>query len=269
MTKPTRTKRPHDAPSEYDAWAPFYDLIHEGLPGEAEFYVGQAVRIGGATLELGCGTGRLAIPMALSGVDVTGLDNSPAMLALCREKIRRFPRLSGSLELVEADMRAFTLERRFRFIAMAYRTFMQLLTPEDQCACLECVHRHLADDGVFILNLWAARPSRVVTAHEWSLAGEHHIPDTGERLVHYHRARYDEDRQLIIEEHRIEERDHYDRLLRESRLPLARAWVTPREMKHLVRRCGFDVEAVFGDFNCRPFRPEHTEMIWVLRRTGT
>ena len=59
--------------AEFDAWARYYDLIHEGLPGEAEFFVGQAARLGGQTLELGCGTGRLAVAMAMSGADVVGL----------------------------------------------------------------------------------------------------------------------------------------------------------------------------------------------------
>ena len=92
---------------EFDGWAPYYDLIHKGLPGEAEFYVGQAVRIGGPTLELGCGTGRVAIPMAMSGVDVIGLDLSPRMLELCREKSEAVSPLQGSIELVEGDMATF------------------------------------------------------------------------------------------------------------------------------------------------------------------
>ncbi len=271
MSSPARRSRRKPAPAEYDAWAPYYDLIHEGLPGEAEFYVGQAVRIGGPVLELGCGTGRLAIPMAMSGVDVTGLDNSAGMLALCKEKARRIRRLPGKLDLVQADMRDFDLAAEFKLVVMAYRTFMHLLTPADQCACLQQVRNHLRDDGVFILNVWAARPSRIVAVRgmhdpgEFLLAGEHHIPDAGIRLVHHHTAEYDEVRQLIIERHRIEEWDHRGRLLREAELPLVRAWVTPREMEHLVRRCGFDIEAVFGDFDCRPLGPEDNEMIWVLR----
>ena len=86
--------------AEFDAWAEYYDIIHQGLSGEAEFYVGQAVRIGGRTLELGCGTGRIAIPMAMSGVAVTGLDRSDAMLAICREKLSAAGPLSGSPRLL-------------------------------------------------------------------------------------------------------------------------------------------------------------------------
>ena len=73
--------------ADFDVWAAYYDLVHKGLPGEAEFYLGQAVKRGGPVLEVGCGTGRIAISMAMSGLDVTGIDNSAGMLALCREKM--------------------------------------------------------------------------------------------------------------------------------------------------------------------------------------
>ena len=71
--------------AEFDSWAAYYDYLHPGLPGEAEFYGGQALRRGGPVLEAGCGTGRLAILMAMSGLKVTGVDNSAAMLAVCAQ----------------------------------------------------------------------------------------------------------------------------------------------------------------------------------------
>ena len=71
---------------EFDAWAKYYDLIHQGLDGEAEFYIGQAARARSRTLELGCGTGRICIPMAMSGCDVVGVFFG-AMVAKEPEKI--------------------------------------------------------------------------------------------------------------------------------------------------------------------------------------
>ncbi len=260
------------APAPYDPWADFYDAVHLGLPGEAEFYVGQAVRRGGAVLELGCGTGRIAIPMAMSGVDVTGLDNSKAMLAVCRRKLRAVGRVPGKLKLVHADMRDFDLGRRFDFIAMAYRTFMHLLTPPDQRRCLETVRRHLADDGRFILNCWAPRPStltpvRACSAGLLQFAGRHPLDDE-HSLIHFCATICDEHRQILSEEHVIHVVDENGTVLRTETLPMERAWITPREMDNLVRLCGFDVEAVFGDFDCQPFDAASTEMIWVLRKAG-
>lgn len=257
--------------AEFDAWADYYDLIHQGLPGEAEFYVGQAVRIGGPALEIGCGTGRVAIPMAMSGVDVTGLDVSAAMLDVCRDKLRAAGPVPGSLDLVQADMRAFDLGRTFAFIAMPYRTFMHCLTPEDQRACLGAVARHLAPDGVFILNVWAARPSLIAPhvgagAAGMRLSGIYPLDDEGHRLAHFCASRYTESRQELAEDHLLHLLAPDGAVEHTQYLSLVRAWLTPREMEHLVLACGFSVEAVFGDFDCAPFGPASTEMVWVLRR---
>jgi len=258
--------------AEFDRWARYYDLIHEGLPGEAEFYVGHAVRCGGKTLELGCGTGRLAIPMAMSGVDVAGLDNSAAMLERCREKLRAVGKTSGTLTLVAGDMADFDLGTEFSFIAMAYRTFMHLLTPEDQQRCLAAVRRHLADDGRFMLNCWVPKPSLIATtvggphAGLMRLAGRYPIPDTGRVVLHHHSATSDEFLQLLYETHRIQELDAQGNVIEEVTLTLTRAWITPREMSHLVRLAGFDVEALFGDFDCGPLTEKSTESIWALRK---
>lgn len=260
------------AGAEFDAWAPYYDLIHDGLPGEAEFFICQAVRLGGKTLELGCGTGRIAIPMAMSGVEVTGLDSSAAMLERCREKLEAVGPVKGKLTLVEGDMAAFDLGKRFRFIAMAYRTFMHLLTDTEQQRCLLAVRRHLAKDGVFILSTWAPRPSTIVGSvagpfeGRFRTIGTYALPGDGHKIVHHYASVVDEFRQMLDEKHRIQEIDADGNVCHETELPLVRVWTTPQEMNHLVPLCGFRAEAVFGDFDCNPFTEKSTEMIWVLRR---
>lgn len=260
--------------AEYDAWAEFYDLLHPGLPGEAELYVGNAVRIGGPVLELGCGTGRLAIPMAMAGLDVTGLDISRPMLAECRRKAHAVGRLRGKLKLVHADMTDFDLDREFDFIAMAYRTFMHVIEPEQQRRCLAAVRRHLSEHGVFILNVWAPRPS-VIAPHisaasgAMRLVGRRALPGVpGRNLLHFCAARYDEGRQVMVEDHLIQILDKKGAIRETRTLTLVRAWMYPREMDHLVRLCGFKVESVMGDFDGAPFAEPHTEMIWILRRAS-
>jgi len=255
--------------AEFDLWAEYYDVIHNGLPGEAEFYVGQAVRIGGETLELGCGTGRIAIPMAMSGVRVTGLDNSKAMLDVCREKANEVGSVPGSLHLVQADMRDFALDREYDFVAMAYRTFMHLMSQDEQRRCLVNVRRHLAADGVFILNLWAPRPSSVaLLAGNGSgglrFAGEHPLRNDDLRLVHYCGSRVNEYLQELSEEHVLHVVDAQGKVRRSQVLSLVRTWLTVREMDNLVRLSGFEIRALFGDFDCGPFTQHSTEMIWVL-----
>lgn len=258
--------------AEFDAWAAYYDLIHPGLPGEAAFYAGQAVKRGGPLLEIGCGTGRIALPIALSGLPVIGLDNSIPMLAVCREKQAQIEPISGTLDLIAADMRAFSLKRRFPLILMAYRTFMHCLNPQEQLACLDCIYQHLDTGGELLCNLWAARPGALArfsssydeNSFQW--VGTVEMPEEKIVLEHFHTAWRDDARQLLHEMHWIQEKNLRGKVVHEEYLPLLRAWITPREMEHLVHRAGFSVVNVLGDFDGAPFNGHQDEMIWHLRR---
>ncbi len=253
----------------FDAWAEYYDLIHQGLPGEAEFYIGQAVRRGGRVLELGCGTGRIAIPMAMSGLDVTGLDNSGPMLDMCRYKMSAIGPTRGTVTLVQDDMSDFELHDTFTTIAMAYRTFMHLLTPDQQRRSLRAVRRHLAPDGMFIMNTWRPNLATLIPPTRGKSPGfrEAGRYDAGDvTVVHRVRTGIDEYRQLLIEDHQVSEIDGDGRVVREASLPMVRAWTTLRELKHLVELEGLRAEAVFGDFDANALSEQSTEMIWVLRR---
>ncbi|MCP4645573.1 MAG: class I SAM-dependent methyltransferase, partial [bacterium] len=226
--------------AEYDAWTDYYDYVHLGLEGEAEFYVGQAVRIGGPALELGCGTGRIAIPMAMTGVDATGLDMSGAMLERCRDKLEAVSPVEGSLELVEGDMTEFELERTFDFIAIPYRSFMHLMTSEAQRSCLKCVRRHLNEQGTLILNLWAAKPSAIAAQlntddDQLEYVGRYPVPGTEISMLDHCAAEYNEFAQSLVEEHLLQEIDGDGNVLGTETLHLTRTWLTYREMDNLVR----------------------------------
>ena len=256
----------------FDPWADLYDVVHTGLDGECEFFVAQARDLGVDTLEIGCGTGRLTLPIAASGIDITGIDNSSKMLAQCREKKKTLGKIRGKLTLCKADMCDFDLRRQFGFVYMAYRTFMHALTPEMQRGALASAHRHLTDEGLFILSTWAARPSAIQRAIGGPFAdtlrevARYRLPENGHTLVHYHRARYDEFRQLLIEDHDFHEMNVRGRIERKHHAPLIRAWTTPREVLHLVALEGFAVEKVLGDYQGTPFCEESSEMIWFLRK---
>jgi SAM-dependent methyltransferase len=256
--------------AEYDPWAPWYDLVQPGLPGEAEFYVYEAALRREPTLELGCGTGRIAIPMAMSGVDVTGLDISPGMLDLCAGKLEYVLPVKGRLRLVEADMRAFRLRRKFGLIVMPYRSLMHCLTPEDQLACFHCVREHLSPGGEFILNLWVAGPAELNLLHDRPQGARlrkiatHVVSRAGATLTHYANAWRDDHAQLLHETHRVVEKSPSGRVRADERMTLTRTWITPREMGHLAARSGFRVKAVHGSFDGEPFGAESTEMIWRL-----
>jgi SAM-dependent methyltransferase len=133
----------YDYPELYDALLP----VGAHLP----FYADLARRQSGDVLELACGTGQLTVPIALKGVPTTGLDQSPAMLAVANE---RAAAANVPVALVQGDMRDFALDRSFKLIFVARNSLLHLLSTEDLLAALTATRRHLAPDGLFAFDIF-------------------------------------------------------------------------------------------------------------------
>jgi SAM-dependent methyltransferase len=118
----------------------------EDLP----FWLELASRAGGPILELGCGTGRVLIPLAQAGYHTIGLDNDPAMLKFLQSHLR--PDIQYSPELIEADISEFYLARQFPLIILPCNT-ISTLSNEQRVLCLGCVRRHLDKGGIFAISL--------------------------------------------------------------------------------------------------------------------
>src|SRR5689334_285697 len=118
--------------------------------GDMAFYSGLAVQTGGPVLELGCGTGRVLLPIARSGIACTGVDPSEQMLRVLRGK-----QPPENLTLVQGSMQSFDLpERRFALAYIAFRAFQHLLTTEDQLEALARIREHLRPGGLLALDLF-------------------------------------------------------------------------------------------------------------------
>jgi SAM-dependent methyltransferase len=139
-----------------------YDAFYVGgappIAGDIAFYDRLAQATGGPVLELGCGTGRIALALAQAGLSVTGVDVSAGMLALARRKSERLAAAaSRCLTFVEGDMARLDLGRRFGMAFIAFRSFQHLLTIDEQRATLTGVRRHLRPDGRMALHLFDPR----------------------------------------------------------------------------------------------------------------
>lgn len=262
----------------YNSWAKYYDLVHEGLPGDVEFYVKQAVTSQGPALEIGVGTGRIAVAIAQAGVDITGIDDSPEMLTLCRARKRAAGRTPGRLTLLRADMSNFHIgtakqTAQFRFIGMPYRTFLHLMTPQEQRACLQCVRSHMAEDGLFVVDTWApdarflANASKGGKSERLRQVGRFRLTETGPWIEHYQAQTCNEFHQSLTEIHVFREVNNRGKTLREEVLPLVRVWSSRREMENLLLLCGFNIEAVYRDFHESPADRSGTTLVWVLSKS--
>ena len=258
----------------YDDWAEIYDSVYSYVRSDIPFYVEQALASGGAVLELGVGTGRVALRVAAHGVDVVGLDSSDAMLAVARRNLDA-ANLAGSVELVSGDMRDFDLRgadgerRQFSLVAIPFRGFLALMSVEDQTRALERVRLHLRPDGRLAFSVFVPDPNM---AFEQSDAPRHLAdvsdPRTGAEYVLYQQTSYDFHNQVVSVRMMIDELDAARavrrRLYRDYRLRYAHRW----EIHHLLTACGFEVEALYGDFDMSEFDEYSTEMIWVARLAG-
>ena len=258
--------------SEYDRTdAGIYDSFSPGLEGDEAFYVEEAARAEGPVLEIGCGTGRIMIPIAESGVSIVGLDRAPAMLEVARRKIDGLPdETKRRLQIVEGDMRTFSLERRFPLAIMPYRAFLHMMTAEDQRRALSRIREHLTDRGRLVFNVFdpsieliAAymKPPRGTLNH----LGSFTHPETGRRVLVSDTRRYDPQEQTLEEHRFFEEVDDEGRVISKTTTPLHLRYVHRYEMQYLLELCGYEIEALYGDFQRGPFS-HGNEQVWVARR---
>jgi SAM-dependent methyltransferase len=130
--------------------ADLYAAIHDGTPGDVEFYRRQCDGAS-SVLELGCGHGRILSELAQAGRDVVGLELDAGQLALARDTLA-----GRGVQLIEGDMRTFDLGRRFDRILIPHTGLYCLLSEHDVVACLQAVARHLHPDGRLVLDAYHA-----------------------------------------------------------------------------------------------------------------
>ncbi|MDQ4078902.1 MAG: class I SAM-dependent methyltransferase [Chloroflexota bacterium] len=265
-----------DQAGGYDTYAFIADLYDYVVPyrtrQDVAFFVEAAQSAGGPVLEVGCGTGRVLIPTARAGVEITGLDASPQMLEVCRKRLLDEPEaVQSRVQLVQADMRDFDLAQTFQLVTLPFRPFQHLTTVEDQMSCLRSIHRHLVDNGQLILDIF--NPSLEVLVQE-NLGEE--FGDEPEFTT--------PDGRRIIRRHKVVDRDYFNQINhveliyyithpdgREEVLvhAFAMRYLYRFEAEHLLARCGFEVQQVYADYDKNPYGSKYPgELIFVARKAA-
>lgn len=225
----------------------------------------------GPCLELGCGTGRVLIPVASAGVEVTGLDASPAMIVRARQKAAALPEeVRGRIALDEGDMRTFALPGRFALIYVPFRAFLHLMTARDQVDALENIHRHLLPGGRLALNffdpdLGLIAGSDAAVGGVLKRTGDEFVdPRSGNLLIEWATVHYHQVRQEIEQYFIYEELDRRGRVVNRFYRALRMRYIFRYEFEHLLARCGFTVEALYGSWDRGPV-VQGSELIWIAR----
>ena len=253
---------------EYMAIAELYDYV---VPyrerADVGFFVEAAKESGGPVLEVGSGTGRVLIPTAQTGIEITGLDLSPHMLAICRERLKAEPEeVRTRVRLVEGDMRQFELAQSFQLVTLPFRPFQHLTRVEEQLACLSCIRQHLREGGKLILDIFNPKLESLVQkdfGKEMAEEPEFSMPD-GRRVIRRHTVvSRDVANQINTVEliYYVTHPDgHQERLV--QAFPMR--YLFRFEAEHLLSRAGFTVEQLYADYDKSPYGSKYPgELIFV------
>jgi SAM-dependent methyltransferase len=231
--------------SAYDNIARLYDPWSRSVVEDVAFYVEEAVRSGGPVLELGVGTGRIAVPIASAGIRVVGVDTSAGMLQVARERAEL---AAAEVDLRLGDMREPPVEERFPLVVCPFRSLLHMETDVDRRAALRAVARCLEDGGRFVFDVFTPGADDIADTHGRWLEREPGI---------WERADWNEDTRTLIL--RVRGPDS------ESEMSLA--WLSVPEWKELLRDEGFVVDAVYGWFDRSAWRGGE-DSVWLCRHNG-
>jgi SAM-dependent methyltransferase len=232
--------------SPYDAISELYDPWSRSVVEDVAFYVDEAVAAGGPVVELGVGTGRIAIPVASEGISVIGVDNSPGMLEVCR-KHAEMAGVSERLDLRLGDLTEPPVEERVALVTCPFRAFLHLMSEAERLRALQAARELLVPNGRLIFDVFAPGADDIEATHGKWIERE---PGIWERAV------WDEQARTLTLSVKDEDGDG-------STMQLA--WTTPLEWRRLLDRAGFEVAGLYGWFDRRPFEGGE-DSIWVARR---
>ena len=231
--------------SGYDEIARLYDPWSRSVVEDVAFYVEEAVRSGGPVLELGVGTGRIAVPIAAAGVPVVGVDLSEGMLGVARERAEA---AGVEVDLRQGDMRDPPVGGTFPLVVIPFRSLLHMETDDDRRAVLRVVARLLQPAGRFVFDVFAPGPDDIADTHGRWIEREPGI---------WERADWDEETRTLTLRVRGPQGD----------AEMSLAWLSVGEWKDLLREEGFVVDAVYGWFDRQPWRGGE-DSVWVCRYPG-
>jgi SAM-dependent methyltransferase len=237
-----------------------YDLHHarHAFAADIPFYIAQAHKRGEPILELGCGTGRITIPIANEGVEVWGLDISPEMLAAARRKSEA---LGLGINWVQADSRNFHLGQKFNLIFYPFNSIQHLLTLTELEDCLACVKEHLAPTGKFIVDIFNPSLGKLLNDHsQITEITQYSAPDGNGTIKVLESHLYHKDSQIL------EVLWHYRREDGGTEtIPASMRIIFPQELDTMLKYCGLMLEEKLGDYDGSPFRADSPKQLAITR----
>jgi SAM-dependent methyltransferase len=233
--------------SPYDRIAHFYDPWSRSVVEDIPFYVAEARKAGGTVVELGVGTGRIAVPTAQAGVRVIGIDSSAGMLEVCRARAVEVG-VEHLLDLRVGDLRDPPVAERVPLVTCPFRAFLHLADDDERLSALRAAREVLLPEGRLVFDVFEPSAEDVEETNGRWLEREPGI---------WERADWDTDERTLTLSLSVRGGAGKPRL--------ALAWLSQPEWQALIERAGFRVEACYGWFDRRPYGGGE-DSIWLVRR---
>jgi SAM-dependent methyltransferase len=227
----------------YDAIAELYDPWSASVTEDVGFYLAEARRSGGPVVELGVGTGRVAIPIAADGLRVVGIDSSRRMLDVCA---RRAALASVDVDLRQGDLASPPVAERVPLVIVPFRSYLHLRSTHKRRRALRAAHDLLLPGGHLVFDVFAPSSDDIEETHGRWLEREPGI---------WERADWDAEARTLTLTVRGED----------GQSTMALAWITADEWRELLLETGFEIEAHYGWFDRSPYSGGE-DSIWIARR---
>jgi SAM-dependent methyltransferase len=245
--------------------AAYYDLTYRRRRHDVRFYEEMAAQYGGPILELGVGTGRVALSLARKGFHVTGVEPVPAMLSRAQEKLAALPEKTRALCTLRAgDARKIRLKKRFSLVTAPFNVLMHLYTRTELEQFFATVHAHLAPRGRFVfdvltpdLRAFVRNPSRLYRGPSLT------HPVDGQRYRYFEAFEYDWVREVQLVSMIFQAEGDPDRV---ATLPLSQRQFFPQELEALLHYNGFAIEHIWGDFTRGTFAGDSESQVIVAKK---
>jgi SAM-dependent methyltransferase len=229
----------------YDRIARIYDPWSVSVTEDVQLYVEEALASGGPDVELAVGTGRIAVPTAKAGIGVIGVDQSAGMLAVAREYAAR-EGVTGLLDLRVGDLREPPVAERVPLVTIPFRSMLHMRDDDDRARALRAAVAVLEPGGRLVFDVFAPSEEDIEETHGIWLEREPGI---------FERADWNaRERRLILS---VRGRD--------EAATMELHWLSPPEWNALIEDASFEVEALYGWFDRRPWEGSE-DQIWVCRR---
>jgi SAM-dependent methyltransferase len=251
----------------YDQIAPYYDLIHSGLKEDLVLFISLSAEVGDPILELGCGTGRLFLTLCRIGHTVIGIDNSPAMLEIAREKVAKERNsVRDRVSLVEGDITSFELNQRFGLAIIPYNTLFHL-DRNGRRKCFRRVEKHLHPGGLFVVDV--DNPFEIGDPVEdgYLLLERSMIEPGSDRLILQMTSSWvDNDTQQRHMTWIIDESSINGGAVNRKVVKSIFHYVNPHELEEEFRSAGLRLKALYGDYDRTPFGEDSPRLLAIAQK---